>query len=49
MSRTARSSTSPSCSREFDRLGYDGAIGCEYNPRAGTLEGLAWFKPYRRV
>ena len=34
---------------EFDRLGYDGYIGCEYNPRAGTLEGLAWFKPYRRV
>jgi hydroxypyruvate isomerase len=34
---------------EFDRLRYDGYIGCEYNPRAGTLEGLAWFKPYRRV
>jgi hydroxypyruvate isomerase len=34
---------------EFDRLGYDGYIGCEYNPRAGTLEGLAWHKPYRRV
>ena len=32
-----------------DRLGYDGYIGCEYNPRAATLEGLAWFKPYRRV
>ena len=34
---------------EFDRLGYDGYIGCEYDPRAGTLEGLAWHKPYRRV
>ena len=34
---------------EFDRLHYDGYIGCEYNPRAGTVEGLAWFKPYRRV
>ncbi len=34
---------------EFDRLGYDGFIGCEYNPRGKTLEGLAWFKPYRRV
>ena len=33
----------------LDSLGYDGYIGCEYNPRAGTLEGLAWFKPYRRV
>jgi 2-dehydrotetronate isomerase len=34
---------------EFDRLGYDGTIGCEYNPRAGTLAGLAWHQPYRRV
>jgi hydroxypyruvate isomerase len=33
---------------EFDRLGYDGFVGCEYNPRAATLEGLGWFKPYRR-
>ena len=33
---------------EFDRLGYDGYIGCEYNPRAGTVEGLGWFQPYRR-
>lgn len=33
---------------EFDRLGYDGYIGCEYNPRAGTLAGLAWHRPYRR-
>jgi hydroxypyruvate isomerase len=33
---------------EFDRLGYDGFIGCEYNPRAGTREGLGWFKPYRK-
>jgi hydroxypyruvate isomerase len=32
---------------EFDRLGYDGFIGCEYNPRAGTVEGLKWFQPYR--
>jgi 2-dehydrotetronate isomerase len=34
---------------EFDRLGYDGYIGCEYNPRAGTVEGLRWFQPYRRA
>ena len=33
---------------EFDRLGYDGFVGCEYNPRAGTLAGLAWHQPYRR-
>jgi 2-dehydrotetronate isomerase len=31
---------------ELDRLGYDGFVGCEYNPRAGTLEGLGWFAPY---
>ncbi|MCG5237134.1 2-oxo-tetronate isomerase [Xanthobacter oligotrophicus] len=31
---------------ELDRLGYDGFVGCEYNPRAGTLEGLRWFAPY---
>jgi hydroxypyruvate isomerase len=33
---------------EFNRLGYDGYIGCEYNPRGRTLDGLGWFKPYRR-
>jgi hydroxypyruvate isomerase len=27
---------------ELDRRGYDGWIGCEYRPRAGTLEGLGW-------
>ncbi|MET0982866.1 MAG: TIM barrel protein, partial [Telluria sp.] len=26
----------------LDELGYDGWIGCEYTPRAGTLEGLGW-------
>jgi hydroxypyruvate isomerase len=26
----------------LDRLGYDGWIGCEYKPRAGTDEGLRW-------
>ena len=33
---------------EMDRLGYDGFVGCEYNPRGGTRDGLGWFKPYRR-
>jgi hydroxypyruvate isomerase len=33
---------------ELDRLGYDGFVGCEYNPRAGTREGLGWFAPYAR-
>ncbi|GAB2877198.1 hydroxypyruvate isomerase [Pseudoduganella ginsengisoli] len=28
----------------LDELGYDGWIGCEYNPRAGTTEGLGWLK-----
>ncbi|MGV3549738.1 hydroxypyruvate isomerase family protein [Rhizobium sp.] len=30
--------------RELDRLGYDGWVGCEYRPRAGTDEGLGWTK-----
>ncbi len=34
---------------EFDRLGYDGYVGCEYNPRAETVAGLAWHQLYRRV
>ncbi|GAB3448586.1 hydroxypyruvate isomerase [Massilia solisilvae] len=28
--------------RLLDELGYDGWIGCEYAPRAGTVEGLGW-------
>ena len=31
---------------ELDRLGYSGFVGCEYNPRAKTTDGLGWFKPY---
>lgn len=31
---------------EIDRLGYEGAVGCEYNPAAGTLSGLGWAAPY---
>jgi hydroxypyruvate isomerase len=30
---------------ELDRLGYAGFVGCEYNPRGKTTDGLAWFKP----
>lgn len=32
---------------ELDRLGYDGWVGCEYRPLAGTSEGLGWMAPYR--
>lgn len=35
--------------RELDRLGYEGFVGAEYRPRAGTTEGLGWFAPYRRA
>lgn len=31
---------------EIDRLGYKGAVGCEYNPRGDTLSGLIWAAPY---
>jgi 2-dehydrotetronate isomerase len=30
----------------LDELGYDGWIGCEYRPRAGTSAGLGWLRPY---
>ena len=26
----------------LDAIGYDGWIGCEYKPKGGTVEGLAW-------
>jgi hydroxypyruvate isomerase len=28
----------------IDALGYDGFVGCEYRPKAGTLAGLSWAK-----
>src|ERR1700730_440962 len=34
---------------ELDRLGYQGFVGCEYNPRGKTTDGLGWFKPYAGV
>lgn len=30
----------------IDALGYDGYIGCEYQPRAATSAGLGWLKRY---
>ena len=30
--------------RQLDALGYDGYVGCEYRPRAGTVDGLGWFR-----
>lgn len=30
----------------LDRVGYDGWIGCEYNPRGETEAGLKWMRPY---
>src|SRR5262245_24223100 len=31
---------------QLDALGYSGWVGCEYNPRGDTLEGLKWARPY---
>jgi hydroxypyruvate isomerase len=28
--------------RQIDASGYDGWVGCEYRPRAGTIAGLKW-------
>jgi hydroxypyruvate isomerase len=28
----------------IDSLGYQGWMGCEYTPRAGTSEGLDWLR-----
>ena len=30
----------------LDRLGYSGWVGCEYNPKGDTVEGLKWARPY---
>lgn len=30
----------------IDELGFNGWVGCEYRPRAGTVEGLGWARPY---
>ena len=31
---------------QLDELGYDGWVGCEYRPRAGTVAGLGWTKAW---
>ena len=31
----------------IDALGYQGMVGCEYRPRAGTSDGLGWLRRYR--
>ena len=31
----------------LDELGWQGHLGCEYRPRAGTTAGLGGFAPYR--
>jgi hydroxypyruvate isomerase len=36
----------PAVFAALDRLGYGGWIGCEYNPRAKTEDGLAWMWPF---
>jgi 2-dehydrotetronate isomerase len=30
----------------LDRIGYDGWVSCEYNPRGRTEDGLGWLRPY---
>jgi hydroxypyruvate isomerase len=32
----------------LDAIGYSGCVGCEYNPRGDTLEGLKWARSYLR-
>jgi len=32
---------------ELERLGYDGWVGAEYKPKAGTSDGLGWLRDYR--
>src|SRR6201985_1330295 len=34
---------------ELDRLGYRVFVGCEYNPRGKTTDGLGWFNSYAGV
>lgn len=32
--------------RLLDEVGYKGYVGCEYNPRGKTEDGLGWIRPY---
>jgi len=36
----------PAIFAALDRLGYEAWIGCEYNPRAKTEDGLAWVRSF---
>ncbi|HEY2230507.1 MAG TPA: 2-oxo-tetronate isomerase [Xanthobacteraceae bacterium] len=36
----------PAIFAALDRLGYGAWIGCEYNPRAKTEDGLVWARPF---
>jgi hydroxypyruvate isomerase len=31
----------------LDQLGYEGWVGCEYRPRAGTSQGLGWLRRWQ--
>ena len=33
--------------KALDGLGYEGFVGCEYRPAAGTLDGLGWLRAMR--
>lgn len=33
---------------KLDEIGYQGYVGCEYNPRGETVAGLSWFQAYKR-
>jgi len=37
----------PHLFERLDALAFEGFVGCEYRPRAGTSEGLGWLKRYR--
>ncbi|MGQ9365047.1 hydroxypyruvate isomerase [Azospirillum sp. ST 5-10] len=37
----------PNVFAAIDAMGYEGWIGAEYKPAAGTSAGLGWFAPYR--
>ena len=37
----------PALFAALERLGYDGFVGCEYVPAAGTEAGLGWMAAYR--
>ncbi|QOF67372.1 hydroxypyruvate isomerase family protein [Actinobacillus sp. GY-402] len=32
---------------KLDEIGYQGYVGCEYNPRSDTAAGLGWFQTYK--